>query len=76
LEVAKEAFTRFGANASLDDIARQAGRARVRKSPQNEAFGSADAGVSDAPQLLERLDAEKPQGTQMVGHRAGIASAR
>jgi AcrR family transcriptional regulator len=25
LEVAKEAFTRFGANASLDDIARQAG---------------------------------------------------
>jgi AcrR family transcriptional regulator len=25
LEVAKEAFTRFGANASLDDVARQAG---------------------------------------------------
>src|SRR5215469_16939737 len=25
LEVAKEAFTRFGANASLDDIAKQAG---------------------------------------------------
>jgi len=27
--------------------------------------------VGNAPRLLERLDVEKPQGTQMVGHRAG-----
>jgi AcrR family transcriptional regulator len=71
LEVAKQAFTRFGANASLDDIAKEA---RVGAGPLYRHFPARDVLLEAVYRTeVEKLAAAEKKFSAPPSHR-GLAS--